>query len=125
MIRYVTIGANDLDRAQTFYDAISAVLGQQRLWRQGDWIGYGPEGGDAKVFICKPHDGQAARAGNGIMVGLQADNTAQIDAFHAAALANGGTCEGPPGPRPAYGDGYYGAYVRDPDGNKLSAFLSS
>jgi catechol 2,3-dioxygenase-like lactoylglutathione lyase family enzyme len=125
MIRYVTIGANDLDRAQTFYDAISAVLGQQRLWRQGDWIGYGPAGGDAKVFICKPHDGQPARAGNGIMVGLQAENTAQIDAFHAAALANGGTCEGPPGPRPAYGDGFYGAYVRDPDGNKLSAFLSS
>ena len=95
MIRYVTIGANDLDRAQAFYDAIFAVLGQHRLWRQGDWIGYGPEGGEAKVFICKPHDGQPARAGNGIMVGLLAETPAQVDAFHAAAMANGVNASAP------------------------------
>lgn len=125
MIRYVTLGTADLDRAQVFYDAIFGVLGQHRLWREGDWIGYGPQGGEAKVFVCKPHDGQPARAGNGIMVGFDVADTAQIDAFHTAALAHGGLCEGPPGPRPVYGEGYYAAYVRDPDGNKLSAFLKS
>ena len=69
-----------------------------------------------------PFDGEAARAGNGIMIGLHADSPAQVDAFHAAALANGGVCEGPPGFRATYGEGYYLAYVRDPTGNKLSAF---
>lgn len=60
-----------------------------------------------------------------IMVGLKARTPEQVDAFHAAAMAHGGECAGPPGPRPAYGEGYYLAYVRDPDGNKLSAFLKS
>jgi uncharacterized glyoxalase superfamily protein PhnB len=72
-------------------------------------------------MICNPADGQPARAGNGIMVGLHANSEEQVQAFHAAALANGGTDEGAPGLRP-YGEGYYLAYVRDPVGNKLSAF---
>jgi catechol 2,3-dioxygenase-like lactoylglutathione lyase family enzyme len=123
MISYITIGASDLDRAGAFYDAVLGALGNQRLWRQGDWIGYGPDEDHATVMICAPENGQPAKAGNGIMVGLKAQTAAQVDAFHAAALAQGGACAGAPGPRPAYGEGYYLAYVRDPDGNKLSAFL--
>jgi catechol 2,3-dioxygenase-like lactoylglutathione lyase family enzyme len=123
MISYITIGASDLDRAGAFYDAVLGALGHQRLWRQGDWIGYGPDQDHATVMLCAPENGQPARAGNGIMVGLNAQTPDQVDAFHAAALAHGGACAGPPGPRPAYGEGFYLAYVRDPDGNKLSAFL--
>ena len=125
MISYITIGASDLDRAGAFYDAVLGALGHQRLWCQGDWIGYGPDPEHATVMICSPENGLPARAGNGIMVGLTAESEAQVDAFHAAALAHGGSCAGPPGPRPVYGEGYYLAYVRDPDGNKLSAFLKT
>ena len=125
MISYITIGASDIDRSGTFYDAVLHALGSARQWRQGDWIGYGPDPEHATVMICQPQNGQPAKAGNGIMVGLKAQTTEQVDAFHAAAMANGGTCEGPPGPRPTFGEGYYLAYVRDPDGNKLSAFLKS
>jgi catechol 2,3-dioxygenase-like lactoylglutathione lyase family enzyme len=125
MISYITIGASDLDRAGAFYDAVLGALGSQRLWRQGDWIGYGPDPEHATVMVCSPENGLPAKAGNGIMVGLKAETEAQVDAFHAAAMAHGGACAGPPGPRLAYGEGYYLAYVRDPDGNKLSAFRKS
>lgn len=125
MINYVTIGTNDIEKAMAFYDAVLETLGSKRSWAQGGWAGYGPEGEHAMLMLCEPFDGQPARAGNGIMVGLHAENPAQVDAFHAAALASGGVCEGPPGPRPVYGEGYYLAYVRDPDGNKLSAFYKA
>ena len=123
LVSYVTIGTDDIDGAVTFYDAVLGALGARQVWRQGTWAGYGPEGDDhGTILLCAPQNEQAARAGNGIMIGLHADSPARVEAFHAAALANGGTCEGPPGPREAYGEGYYLAYVRDPTGNKLSAF---
>lgn len=125
MISYITIGASDPDRAGAFYDAVLGALGSKRLWRQGEWIGYGPDEDHATVMICTPENGEPAKAGNGIMIGLKAETPEQVHAFHEAALAHGGSCAGPPGPRPAYGEGYYLAYVRDPDGNKLSAFLKS
>lgn len=125
-ISYVTIGTDDLEAATRFYDAALAPLGMVRQWTENGWAGYGhPARPDAPgLLLCKPHDGKAARAGNGIMVGLHADDARQVDAFHAAALAQGGTDEGAPGPRP-YGEGYYLAYVRDPVGNKLSAFCKT
>ena len=125
MITYVTIGTDDLDRAVAFYDPVLAALGAKRSFREGSWAGYGPEGGHPTVLLCAPQDGQPARAGNGVMIGLRAESQAQVQAFHAAALANGGTSEGEPGLRPVYGEGYYLAYVRDPTGNKLSAFYKS
>jgi catechol 2,3-dioxygenase-like lactoylglutathione lyase family enzyme len=125
LINYVTIGTNDIDKAMAFYDAVLATLGCKRAWAQGGWAGYGPDDAHASLMLCPPFDEQAAQPGNGIMVGLHAENPAQVDAFHAAALANGGTSEGEPGPRPVYGEGYYLAYVRDPDGNKLSAFYKA
>jgi catechol 2,3-dioxygenase-like lactoylglutathione lyase family enzyme len=123
MISYVTIGTDDLDEAVKFYDPVLAALGCRRTFMEGGWAGYASEDGEgAQVMLCKPHDGQPARAGNGIMVGLKAASEEQVRAFHAAALAAGGTDEGAPGLRP-YGEGYYLAYVRDPVGNKLSAFF--
>ncbi len=123
MVSYITIGTDDLDKAMAFYDPVLGALGNQRLWVQGTWAGYGPEGDDhGVVLLCAPFNGEPAMAGNGIMIGLHAESRAQVDAFYAAAMANGGTCEGPAGPRPDFGEGYYLAYVRDPVGNKLSAF---
>jgi catechol 2,3-dioxygenase-like lactoylglutathione lyase family enzyme len=123
IVSYLTIGAVDINQATGFYDPVLGALGLRRAWLNGDWAGYGPEGDEhGVILICVPFDGEPARAGNGIMIGLHAESPAQVDAFHAAALASGGTCEGPPGPRADYGEGYYLAYVRDPTGNKLSAF---
>jgi catechol 2,3-dioxygenase-like lactoylglutathione lyase family enzyme len=123
MITYVTIGVADIDRSLAFYDPVLAALGYERAFHQGDWAGYQPKDrpDQMAVFLCKPFDGEPARAGNGIMVGLTAQSSADVDAFHAAALANGGSDEGAPGPRPPEGKENYLAYVRDPVGNKLAA----
>jgi catechol 2,3-dioxygenase-like lactoylglutathione lyase family enzyme len=126
IISYVTVGSNDTKALGAFYDAVLAPLGAKRSWEHSGWIAYGPEGEHAALMLCPPYNGEAAQPmGNGNMIGLHAESAEQVDGFHAAALANGGTCEGPPGPRPVYGEGYYVAYVRDPQGNKLSAFHKS
>lgn len=123
MISYITIGTDDLEKAMAFYDPVFATLGHGKLWVQGTWAGYGPEGDDhGTILLCAPFNGEPAKAGNGIMIGLHAESPEQVDAFYAAAMANGGTCEGPAGPRTDYGEGHYLAYVRDPVGNKLSCF---
>ncbi len=121
MYSHITIGSNDLQRAAEFYDAVLATLGiERRLTREGALLGYQGEGLDW-FFVLRPFDGNPATIGNGVHVAFAAPSRAQVDAFHAAALANGGTDEGPPGPRPQYHEHYYGAYVRDLDGNKLQA----
>ena len=76
-------------------------------------------GGGAGIAVTKPFDGKPASFGNGVMVALDARDPAQVDRIHAIALANGGSDEGAPGVR---GGGFYAAYFRDPDGNKLNAF---
>ncbi|MFN0116509.1 MAG: VOC family protein [Paracoccaceae bacterium] len=121
MIRYVTLGTNDLARARAFYDAVLATLGHLRLADAKAEVGYGPPGAAPVPFwIVTPFDGQPASRGNGSMTALAAASRAEVRAFHAAALSHGGTDEGTPGPRP-YSPGFYAAFVRDPDGNKLSA----
>jgi predicted lactoylglutathione lyase len=121
MIGYVTLGTNDLPRAARFYDAIAAEMGTGRMMEFGEFIAWGTPGGAPGIGLTKPFDGNAASVGNGVMVALEARDQAQVDRLHAIALANGGTCEGPPGPR---GDGsFYAGYFRDPDGNKLNAFV--
>jgi predicted lactoylglutathione lyase len=120
MIGYVTLGTNDLDRGAKFYDAIAAELGTGRMMEWPQAIAWGTPGGSAGVALTRPHDGQPATVGNGVMVGLEASSREQVDRLHAIALANGGSCEGPPGPR---GPTFYAAYFRDPDGNKLNAFI--
>ncbi len=121
-IGYVTLGAEDQGAAQAFYDAVLAPLGLTRQHEFDGWTGYGREGDESgqSVWICKPFDGQPAQAGNGVMLGFYAETPEVVDAFYAAAMAHGGTDEGAPGLRPQYGDGWYAAYVRDPQGNKLA-----
>ncbi|WP_438749988.1 VOC family protein [Pararhizobium sp. O133] len=121
MLLYITLGSNDLDRAQRFYDAALAPLGLARRKQDDVEIGYGAESDmRCRLWVVKPYDRNAATIGNGSMVALEAESRAAVDAFYAAALAHGGTDEGGPGLRPFHAH-FYAAYVRDPDGNKLSA----
>ncbi|ODT89761.1 VOC family protein [Phenylobacterium sp. SCN 70-31] len=120
MIGYATIGTNDLERATKFYDAVLATLGGKRTFANGDRMQfYGGGATPGMLAISKPYDEQPATAGNGSMFGLPAASKEQVDAAHAAAIAAGGVCDGAPGQRlPTF----YGAYFRDPDGNKVCVF---
>ncbi|MDO9432225.1 MAG: VOC family protein [Pseudomonadota bacterium] len=122
MIGYVTIGALDVEKAMPFYDAVLGAIGYERQFFDGGWAGYGLKGQDANTFICPPFDGQAARGGNGVMIAFKGESKEAVQAAHAAALAQGGTDEGAPGPRPADSTSFYGAYMRDPTGNKIAVF---
>jgi predicted lactoylglutathione lyase len=121
MIGYVTLGTSDLVRAAAFYDAIAAELGTQRMFSTDRAIAWGTPGGAPGIGLTLPFDDQPATVGNGVMVALAASDTAQVDRLYALALAHGGSDEGAPGFR---GDGeFYAGYFRDPDGNKLNAFV--
>ncbi len=120
MIGYVTLGTADMTRGAAFYDAIAKVLGFGRMMDEDTFIAWGDfEGPGAGLSITKPFDGNAASVGNGTMVALNAKDPAQVDEVYNTAIAQGGTCEGKPGDR---GGGFYAAYFRDLDGNKLNAF---
>ena len=124
MIGYVTLGSNDLDKSRNFYDALMPVVGAGRIMEFGDnFTMYGTSLGRPALAVCRPYDGSAATAGNGNMAAIACDSRATVDSLHARALELGGTCEGPPGVRGEEGPrAFYGAYFRDPDGNKLAAF---
>ncbi|MBI1244863.1 MAG: VOC family protein [Alphaproteobacteria bacterium] len=117
MLYYVTLGANDEKKAHAFYTAVLAPLGIVPIGEHG---GFGHQGGEAFLWIGKPFDGKPATFGNGTMVAFRAPSRAAVDRFHALCLANGGSDEGAPGLR-KYAPDWYGAYARDPDGNKLTA----
>ena len=120
MIGYVTVGTNDLERAAKFYDVIAAEMGTARMMEFDSYIAWGTAGGGAGIAVTKPYDGNTASVGNGVMVAFEAKDNDQVQRLYDIALANGGTDEGAPGPR---GDGFYAGYFRDPDGNKLNAFV--
>lgn len=120
MIGYATIGTNDLEAATKFYDAVLATLGGKRTFANGDRMQfYGGGAAPGMLAISKPYDEKPASAGNGSMFGIPAASKEQVDAAHAAALAAGGVCDGPPGQRMPT---FYGAYFRDLDGNKVCVF---
>lgn len=120
MIYYLTLGTNDLPRATAFYDPVMATLGLSRILTADNDIGYGQTGDESPSFyVLTPFDGAPAGHGNGTMVALTAPTRAAVAAFHQAALAHGGSDEGAPGLR--YAPDFFSCYVRDPDGNKLSA----
>ncbi len=124
-IGYITLGAHDVEGALPFYDAVLGAIGYARGPLDGGWAFYGKDGAPG-VGICKPHDGQAPRGGNGVMIGFKADDQAQVKTAYDAALANGGTDEGAPGFRPPEAtSGFYGSYFRDAAGNKLCMFVQS
>jgi catechol 2,3-dioxygenase-like lactoylglutathione lyase family enzyme len=114
------VGTNDVERAGRFYDAALTPLGIRRL---GDFLDQGLAYGAraAEFLVLRPLDGTAASAGNGVTLGFKATDRASVDAFHSAGLAAGGVDEGAPGPRGAVPHAY-GAYLRDPDGNKICAY---
>ncbi|CAM4110406.1 Catechol 2,3-dioxygenase-like lactoylglutathione lyase family enzyme [Novosphingobium lubricantis] len=117
---HVCLGSNDIDRARVFYDAALAPLGIANLGSfQDQGIGYGRK--VAELLILRPLDGGVAAAGNGGTVSFKAPGRAAVRAFHAAGLAAGGSDAGAPGPRGAVKDAY-GAYLRDPDGNKICTY---
>ena len=119
MLGYVTLGTNDLARAAKFYDAITAELGVGRMMENEQFIAWGGHGG-AGIGLTKPFDGKPATVGNGVMVALAAKDRAQVDRIYKLAMSLGAQDEGAPGDR---GGGFYAAYFRDPDGNKLNAFV--
>lgn len=120
MIGYATIGTNDLEKATRFYDAVLAPLGGKRTFANGDRMQfYGSSATPGMIAVSKPYDEKPATVGNGSMFGLPAASKEQVDEAYAAAMAAGGVCDGPPGQRlPTF----YGAYFRDPDGNKVCVF---
>jgi catechol 2,3-dioxygenase-like lactoylglutathione lyase family enzyme len=120
MLSVARYGTRDLERAKVFYDAIATIFGAERVLDRAEVVGYqGPRGG--MLLIGTPFRGEAS-AGNGTQVGLEAATRPMVDAAHARALELGGSCEGPPGIRGDNPDGFYAAYFRDPDGNKIMVF---
>ncbi len=122
MFSHIHIGVSDFERSFAFYTQIMSLLFYPLKFVERDvpWAGWKPAGADRPLLLIgAPFNGAPPSAGNGQMVALLAPSRAAVDACHAAALAAGGTCEGPPGLRPQYHANYYGAYFRDPDGNKI------
>lgn len=118
MYNHMSVGTNDIARAGRFYDAALGALGYRRTWTEEGGLAWGlkwPE-----FWATRPLDGKTASAGNGTHIAFIAASRADVDRFHAAALAAGGCDEGAPGER-SYTPGYYAAFVRDPDGNKVEA----
>ena len=114
------VGTNDLEKSSKFYDSILVHLGMKRVTITERYIGYGHSSEDdgVKFYITKPHNKENASAGNGTMVALAAGTKEAVDKFHKTALENGAVDEGTPGVR---SDGNYYGYVRDHDGNKITA----
>lgn len=120
MIGYVTLGTNDWDRSLAFYDALFAEIGAKRMMDIENFVLWGSSFEESGLAIVKPFDQAAASVGNGVMVALRAESKEAVASLHVKALELGGTDEGAPGQR---GDGFYAAYFRDLDGNKLATFF--
>jgi catechol 2,3-dioxygenase-like lactoylglutathione lyase family enzyme len=119
MIGYVTLGTNRFDEAAQFYDELFALIGAGRMLESDRFIAWGTGMTSPALSITRPHNGESATVGNGVMVALAMSSPEKVDAIHARALELGGTDEGAPGPR---GEQFYAGYFRDLDGNKLNAF---
>lgn len=122
MLSHIFVGTNDFERALTFYSAVLPIVGWRQRFIEWErpWAGWQPEGAERPLFLVgAPFDGGKAYPGNGNMVALMAPSRDSVDQFYRACLENGATDEGAPGLRPEYHAHYYGAYVRDPEGNKL------
>ena len=119
IISHLSIGTNDFESAVAFYDRVLPTVGSKRIMEHPGAVAYGkfyPE-----FWVQIPIDGKSASVGNGSQISFFANSKEEVDAFYEVALAAGGVDEGPPGPRPAYGEPYYGCFVRDLDGHKIEA----
>ena len=120
MIGYTTLGTNDLERAQGFYDALLGELGAGRIMENDRITIWGTKPGQGMVAVITPFDGKDATPGNGTMVAIAVDSPETVARVHAKALELGGSDEGEPGPRGG-GQANFG-YCRDLDGNKLAFY---
>jgi catechol 2,3-dioxygenase-like lactoylglutathione lyase family enzyme len=122
---HVSVGVTNMKRSKAFYDAALAPLGMTPVYPveiQGQLVGVGYGVPNKPSFwIQLPINGQKASMGNGVHIAFRADTRAAVDAFFLAALEQGGAEDGRPGLRTEYHPDYYGAFVRDPDGNKIEA----
>jgi len=119
MIHHLSLGTNDVARARRFYEAAFPVIGLHLMQDKETELIYGAS--TFLVSLIVPINGHPATTGNGTHVAFAAEDRGMVHPFYAAALANGGTDDGAPGLRPEYDANYYGAFVRDPDGNKIEA----
>jgi catechol 2,3-dioxygenase-like lactoylglutathione lyase family enzyme len=119
MIDHVSVAVRDLDRAARFYQAVLGAIGYQRLETRPYTVGFGKKYPEFWINLRAAMVPVADDSGT--HVGLRVRTSGLVDTFHAAALAAGGTCDGPPGLRPQHGEGYYAAFIRDPDGNRIEA----
>lgn len=124
MFSHVMVGAHDIDKSKAFYDAVLATLGVRPGKPDGNRVFWKSPSGFFPVFsITLPIDGAPATVGNGVTLGFMCQSAEQVDAWHAAGVANGGeACEDPPGVRTGGGGQAYVAYLRDPAGNKLCGY---
>ena len=120
MIGYVTLGTNQMERAAAFYDALLGEIGAGRFMESERFIAWAVAPDKPSLGLCVPYDGKAASVGNGTMIALTVDSNDKVDAVYRKALELGATDEGPPGPRGL--SGFYAAYFRDLDGNKLNCY---
>lgn len=123
VIGYTMVGTNDLKRAQDFYNPLFDMMGLSPCYQDEQVASWGDRDDETvpRFFTCFPFDGNPASVGNGAMTTFRAPTASLVDALYEKALANGGRDEGSPGYRPErYGDKFYVAYIRDPDGNKLA-----
>jgi len=120
MFSHVTLGTADAAKAIPFYDAVLGILGHTRFYGDPEmgFAAWGEEAGD-QIWLLPPFDDQPATVGNGTHIAFLAQTRQAVRDAHTAAMEHGGADEGAPGPRPHYHANYYGAYFRDPDGNKL------
>ena len=123
MLGYVIFGSNDLEKAKAFYDPIFDKMGFRLRFADEQVYSWGDKDDDdaPRFFICTPFDDRAASVGNGTMVAFKIERASLVDELYNIGMSHGGTSEGGPGFRPEqYGDKFYVAYLRDPDGNKLA-----
>ena len=119
IISHISVGTNDFERAVEFYDKVLATLGCKQVMKHPGAVAYGKE--YPEFWVQTPYNGEPATVGNGSHIGFIAASKEAVHAFHEVALSQGGIDDGAPGPRPDYGDAYYGCFVRDLDGNKIEA----
>lgn len=116
MIRYTVLGSNDIEKARAFYAGLLGELGCSELFDNQRLYFFGTDPNSPMIAVGGPYDEQAASVGNGVMIAIDAGDRETVDRLHAKALELGATDDGAPGERMPV---FYGAYVRDPDGNKL------
>lgn len=119
MIHHVSVGSNDIQRAKAFYGPLMSLIGFRLIKSSASALHYGAS--DIVFSVETPINGCPASSGNGVHVAFQAPDRETVRRFYQTALAHGGIDEGAPGIRANYNANYYGAFVRDPDGNKIEA----